>query len=191
MASANDELGGVGDAGAAAMEAFVEASRDRDAFEAMAKMKAFETVAAPIAIRILERIAEVNGLELDEEKLGAGECAASDLDEKTWPAPDVVRLAQEIAEQGGTRPDTALMLSMHSSTHGLEARMARVREVREQRLLPESRDLETLQRYEAGLERSLFRTMHELERLQAHRSGGEVPVPAVLDVDVTLQPPST
>jgi len=43
-----------------------------------------------------------------------------------------------------------------------------------------------LWRHEAALGRSLSRNMHELERLQAQRSGQHVPVPAALDVNVTL-----
>ncbi len=39
-------------------------------------------------------------------------------------------------------------------------------------------------RYEQGLERSLFRTLHELERVQARRSGTGVATPAIVDVSV-------
>lgn len=44
-----------------------------------------------------------------------------------------------------------------------------------------------LSRYEVAIERSLFRALHELERLQTRRSGGDVPPPIALDVDVTVQ----
>jgi hypothetical protein len=44
----------------------------------------------------------------------------------------------------------------------------------------------TLSRYEAALERSLYKALHELQRLQAARDAEtEVPPPAVLDVDVS------
>lgn len=42
-----------------------------------------------------------------------------------------------------------------------------------------------LSRYETTLERSLYRALHELQRLQAVRAGAHVPVPAVLDVEVS------
>jgi len=45
----------------------------------------------------------------------------------------------------------------------------------------------TLSRYEAAIERGLFRALHELERLQTRRLGGNVPPPAAMDVDVALQ----
>lgn len=44
-----------------------------------------------------------------------------------------------------------------------------------------------LSRYEAGIERSFFRSLHELQRLQAARLGREVSVPSVVDVDVSVR----
>jgi hypothetical protein len=37
-------------------------------------------------------------------------------------------------------------------------------------------------RYETAIERSLYRALHELQRLQAARQGEKIPAPAVLDV---------
>jgi len=42
-----------------------------------------------------------------------------------------------------------------------------------------------LSRYETTIERSLFKAMHELERVQARRRGVDVPVPAALDLVLT------
>jgi hypothetical protein len=43
-----------------------------------------------------------------------------------------------------------------------------------------------LSRYETAIERSLFRALHELQRLQvARRAGGGAPPPAAIDVDVS------
>ena len=39
-------------------------------------------------------------------------------------------------------------------------------------------------RYESSLERGLYKALHELQRIQAIRSGGNVPAPIVLDIDV-------
>ena len=41
-----------------------------------------------------------------------------------------------------------------------------------------------LSRYEAHLERSMYRALHELQRLQAARRGADVPPPAAVDVTV-------
>jgi len=43
-----------------------------------------------------------------------------------------------------------------------------------------------LSRYETTLERSLFKALHELQRLQAARDGQAVPLPEVVDVEVSV-----
>jgi hypothetical protein len=45
-----------------------------------------------------------------------------------------------------------------------------------------------LGRYETHIERGLYRALHELQRLQAVRTGGRVPLPLAVDVDVTGLP---
>ena len=47
--------------------------------------------------------------------------------------------------------------------------------------------LSKLARYERNLERGMYRALHELQRLQASRSGQEVLPPAVVDVDVSSE----
>jgi hypothetical protein len=47
-----------------------------------------------------------------------------------------------------------------------------------------------LWRHEVALFRSMLRSMHELERLQARRAGHHLPVPAVVDVDVSIAEPA-
>lgn len=42
----------------------------------------------------------------------------------------------------------------------------------------------TYLRYDTAIERSLYRALHELQRLQAARNGEKPPAPAVLDVEV-------
>ncbi len=44
--------------------------------------------------------------------------------------------------------------------------------------------IEKVLRYETAIERSMFRALHELERLQAKRNGKDTPIPAVVDVTV-------
>ena len=44
--------------------------------------------------------------------------------------------------------------------------------------------LANLGRYEGRIDRSLYRALHELQRIQAARCGEDVPPPAVLDVEV-------
>jgi hypothetical protein len=40
-------------------------------------------------------------------------------------------------------------------------------------------------RYESCIERGLYKALHELQRIQAKREGGEVPAPMALDVNVS------
>jgi hypothetical protein len=53
-------------------------------------------------------------------------------------------------------------------------------------LVPQVGALDRLLRYETAIERSLYRSLHELHRLQAARAGVPVPPPAALDVDVAV-----
>jgi len=54
------------------------------------------------------------------------------------------------------------------------------------RMLLEPNILDKVARYESNLERSFFRILHEIQRLQASRSGAVVPPPATMDVDLTV-----
>jgi len=47
-----------------------------------------------------------------------------------------------------------------------------------------SNSLAKLSRYETAIERSMYRALHELQRLQSARSGGEVSVPTAVDVTI-------
>jgi len=51
-----------------------------------------------------------------------------------------------------------------------------------ERLLPDEKTLDKVARYEAHLSRGLYKALHELEALQARRTGGAAPL-ARLDVD--------
>jgi hypothetical protein len=46
-----------------------------------------------------------------------------------------------------------------------------------------------LSRYEVTLERGLYKALHELQRLQAARDGHAVPLPEVVDVEVSISGP--
>ena len=46
-----------------------------------------------------------------------------------------------------------------------------------------------LHRYEAHIERGLYRALHELQRLQAVRQGQAVPAPMALDITADLKLP--
>ncbi|MGO9244238.1 MAG: hypothetical protein ACLQDC_05635, partial [Verrucomicrobiia bacterium] len=49
-------------------------------------------------------------------------------------------------------------------------------------VLPSSAVLDKIMRYEATVERQLYRAMNQLERLQRRRNGEQVPPPLTMDV---------
>jgi hypothetical protein len=50
--------------------------------------------------------------------------------------------------------------------------------------------MSVLSRYEVTLERSLYKALHELQRLQAARDGQAVPLPEAVDVEVSVSCPN-
>jgi len=65
-----------------------------------------------------------------------------------------------------------------------EALRIRIGLARETRMIPDAETRDRLSRYEAQLERSLYRALHELERRQAVRLGALVAPPVAVDVSV-------
>lgn len=77
--------------------------------------------------------------------------------------------------------------AMRRETLAEDARdvIAEIDGLRRRHILPDGPELDRLSRYETGLERSLLRTLHELQRFQAARQGG-ISVPLALDVGVAV-----
>ena len=67
----------------------------------------------------------------------------------------------------------------------IEARKRQNDLLRRHHVLPNDPTLEKIARYEASLERSLVRTLHELQRIQALRLGSAGALPLALDVELT------
>lgn len=57
-------------------------------------------------------------------------------------------------------------------------------EKKSQKDMLDNEGIENILRYETTIERGIYRALHELERLQARRNGKDVPIPAVLDVNL-------
>ena len=77
---------------------------------------------------------------------------------------------------------TAVILAQASQ----EDHAARLDKRRREALLPSDETLDKVSRYETNLERSLFRTLHELQRLRAVRSGAPLLPPAAVDMDLAV-----
>jgi hypothetical protein len=85
-------------------------------------------------------------------------------------------------------------------TAGVQGQTAKVKDLRRRRetqveraqarrTLPEANAEAKVLRYEAHLNRQLFQTLHELERIQANRAGRSVPLPLAVDVGVEISAP--
>ncbi len=48
-----------------------------------------------------------------------------------------------------------------------------------------SEEMEKLRKYEGSIERSIYKSLHELQRIQSARRGERPPAPVAIDVDVT------
>jgi hypothetical protein len=71
------------------------------------------------------------------------------------------------------------IISAKAAAERVEQDLARMSR---ERLLPDQKTLEKVARYEAHLSRGLYKSLHELEALQARRAGGVAPL-ARLDVE--------
>jgi hypothetical protein len=117
-----------------------------------------------------------------------------------WTAGIVRRGLEQIAREGRCAPDRLLARATdyrreiqeknRKQARELERqvkelrRLLRAREerLRQRRRLPDEQTLGMLSRYEAHLSRQMYQALHELQRLQAARTGESVPPPAALDV---------
>jgi hypothetical protein len=81
---------------------------------------------------------------------------------------------------------------IHTLRREIRTRARRAKEARRAALraclVPQAATLDRFLRYQSSIERSLFRALNELHRLQSARAGVPVPPPAALDVAVTTDP---
>ena len=110
-----------------------------------------------------------------------------------WTVGLFRRTLEALAAAAGTTMDSLVEEDLDRlQTRVQEAReeereaRGRVDRLRRSRTLPEGGVLDKVTRYESHLERSLFRTLHELQRLQAASGGANIPPPATLDVALTV-----
>jgi hypothetical protein len=108
---------------------------------------------------------------------------------KGWTAGLVRAVIEAVAQAIDEEPEELLEAAIRSAKwkaerSKLEAEKVErdLRNMARERLLPDEKILEKVGRYEAHLSRGLFKALHELEALQARRTGGAAPL-ARLDVD--------
>ena len=150
-----------------------------------------ELVDTALATSLLRAFADAGGVDFDNSNMllpNYPDGAA--LHDVAWTAGLLRGCLAAVAEHAGVDPEIVLA----SRTEAYEQRLLKAQDervsvdlraerLRRRRLLPDQAELTKLTRYESHLERSLFRTLHELQRLQASRTGG-APAPVAVDVSV-------
>ena len=104
-------------------------------------------------------------------------------------ASDVERCVEALASHVGLDAEEVLSHAVENAAFDarsaalrLEEMEKEVEEVRGERVLPDEKVLEKIQKYESHLSRQLYHAMHELENLQKHRLTGKGTPLARLDV---------
>jgi len=115
-----------------------------------------------------------------------------DLENVRWTAMTILRSLRTIAKAGGITFDSLLEAMTNDARADLDwaeqeynRLVGLLSQYRRARLLPGDAESEKVRRYEAHLERSLYKALHELQRLQAARRGVPTPLPLALDVNVS------
>jgi hypothetical protein len=106
-----------------------------------------------------------------------------------WSAGVVRKGIEAIARSTEEDPEELLEFATESARRNIISKEQAAKQVERdlermsrKRLLPDEKTLEKVARYEAHLSRGLYKALHELEALQARRTGGATPL-ARLDVD--------
>jgi hypothetical protein len=169
--------------------------------EALPSMSADERLASGAAANALWAFSE----ELPEDRDAISIPGVPDDDAEfdrfdDWTAGLLRKSLEVYAAAGRMTPDVLLNAAIQSFKKKCEESKEQEQHLEEQQqrwklrlnrkirglILLEPDVLEKVARYENGLEKSLFRNLHELQRLQAARSGAAVTPPAAVDVDLTV-----
>lgn len=129
---------------------------------------------------------DLSGLRLPEDSEGTV------YDFASWYADDLRWVITAIAERAGTSLEgmlEAASFEVHYIAVKAELELKKgvklVGRARRKALLPGQHETDKISRYEAHLDRSLYKALHELQRLQAMRLGREAPLPVAVDVNGT------
>jgi len=149
---------------------------------------------------ILELVAEALDVDLEDDKIAGEVEMPPDFPGGYWgdfggwtrgALEAAVQSIRNISEYSSADPwEEATKVAENeviAAKSAREYRTARLDRQRKLALLPQEETMEKVSRYETTLERSLYRTLHELQRLQAARAGHLLPPPAAVDVDLAIQ----
>lgn len=170
-----------------------EAQAELDTVAGLLKLPDDEPVDSMLAASLMEEFAHAVGVDFYDPHATVALPNYPDgaaLHDVAWTAGSLRSCMDAVADQSGV--DRVVALASCTATY--EQRLLKAQEerdavdanaerLRRRRVLPEQAELEKIARYETHIERSLFRTLHELQRLRASRTGGP-PAPVAVDVSV-------
>jgi len=171
----------------------------QDFVNGLGKLPEDERIDAGIATNLLEKTAEAANVDLYSEDLnfpgypdGRKLEDGTELEDVEWTAGYLRDCLGVVAEAGGGTLREMREALIAVAADRLRFAEKKVKDLerdldqyRRQKILPDGPELEKVNRYETATERSLYRALHELQRLQASRSADKVSPPAVLDVNVS------
>jgi hypothetical protein len=151
-----------------------------------------DTVEAETSSWAVHEAGRASGVRDWDELCLPGEEVLCELTEYPWTGWQAWESIQAVSSAAGEEPMALLERARHEAwrrafdaERKAEEIGRRVASMRVSRLLLGATSLQSITRYEAHLERSLYRALHEYQRLQGLRAGGKVPAPVVVDVDVS------
>lgn len=165
------------------------------------RLKPKDHVAGQDAGIVLDLVAEALEVDLQEDKTAEAVECPEDFpggywnEWDGWTRGDLEKAVQSIKAQASedyasTDPWKVAIQEAQVFAQAAKAeeedRLVTLERERRGHALPEGEVLEKVSRYETALERSLFRTLHELQRLQAVRAGERILPPAAVDVDLAV-----
>ena len=187
-----------------ALKTIAKESRIINILEALPKMTEGEKIGKEIGVDVLSALAEETSLRLerdirksvpgipdDQAELGAFDNWTVGL---LWKAIEVYARATLVTKEEEREQTIDLAIEKHNAAvrqatdlHKRGERWKlRLDVEKRRRMLPAPAMLNALTRREAHDDRSYFKYLHELQRLQASRFGAAVPLPAAIDVDLTI-----
>jgi len=112
---------------------------------------------------------------------------SDDIHENLKPVGAIEALLVERIVSGVWRLRRALSVEATAMEYYKDCSFPMLSDDPEKKSITDSFDNEVVEkiiRYETTIERSIYKALHELERVQARRNGNVTPLPSVLDVNV-------
>jgi len=151
-----------------------------------------DTVESETSSWAVHEVGRASGVRDWEELCLSGEEVLCELTEYPWSGWQAWESIQAVSSAAGEAPMALLERARHEAwrrafdaERKAEEIGRRIASMRVSRLLLGATSLQSVARYEAHLERSLYRALHEYQRLQGSRTGRKAPAPVVVDVDVS------